>query len=184
MKREIRWKALLLCLITTIVHAQNSSRDKMIIADSENARVEFVKKDSWMEPLFANSWGYVIFPNVGKGGLGVGGASGNGAVYEKGTLEGMASLKQVTIGLQAGGQAYREVIFFENRDVMEKFRKGQIKLSAEVSAIAVDKGAAANVKFTDGMIVFVQQKAGLMYELSVGGQVFTFRKMMRNYKEL
>ena len=159
--------------------AQKASHDQMIISDSETARVEFIKKDKWMVSLFANSYGYVIFPNVGKGGLGVGGASGNGAVYEKGSLVGMASLKQVTVGLQAGGQAFREVIFFENSAVMEKFRNSQIKLSGEVSAIALDKGTAANVKFTDGMVVFVQPKAGLMYELSVGGQVFTFRAVAK-----
>jgi lipid-binding SYLF domain-containing protein len=159
--------------------AQKASHDQMIISDSETARVEFIKKDKWMVSLFANSYGYVIFPNVGKGGLGVGGASGNGAVYEKGSLVGMASLKQVTVGLQAGGQAFREVIFFENSAVMEKFRNSQIKLSGEVSAIALDKGTAANVKFTDGMVIFVQPKAGLMYELSVGGQVFTFRAVAK-----
>jgi len=179
MKKQTGWIALIVCLAVNIATAQKASRDQMIITDSENARKEFVKKDKWMEPLFSNSWGYVIFPNVGKGGLGVGGASGNGAVYEKGSLVGMASLKQITIGLQAGGQAYREVIFFENSAAMEKFRNGQLKLSAEVSAIAVDKGAAANVKFTDGMIVFVQQKAGLMYELSVGGQSFSFRQVAK-----
>jgi lipid-binding SYLF domain-containing protein len=159
--------------------AQKASHDQMIITDSETARVEFIKKDKWMESLFSNSFGYVIFPNVGKGGGGIGGASGNGAVYEKGNLVGMASLKQVTVGLQAGGQAFREVIFFENSAVMEKFRNSQIKLSSEVSAIALDKGTAANVKFTDGMVVFVQPKAGLMYELSVGGQAFTFRPVAK-----
>ena len=159
--------------------AQKASHDQMIITDSENARVEFIKKDKWMESLFTNSYGYVIFPNVGKGGLGIGGASGNGAVYEKGNLVGMASLKQVTVGLQAGGQAFREVIFFENSAAMEKFRNSQLKLSSEVSAIALDKGTAANVKFTDGMVVFVQPKAGLMYELSVGGQAFTFRPVAK-----
>jgi lipid-binding SYLF domain-containing protein len=159
--------------------AQKASHDQMIITDSETARVEFIKKDKWMESLFNNSYGYVIFPNVGKGGLGVGGASGNGAVYEKENLVGMASLKQVTIGLQAGGQAFREVIFFENRAVMEKFRNSQFKFSGEVSAIALDKGTAANVKFKDGIVVFVQPKAGLMYELSVGGQAFTFRPVAK-----
>ncbi|MBU3745030.1 MAG: hypothetical protein FGM61_10895 [Sediminibacterium sp.] len=177
---KIKWLLLLTVLIgLNELSAQKASRDQMIITDSEDARAEFIKKDKWMEPLFNSSFGYVIFPNVGKGGLGIGGASGNGAVFEKGNLVGMANLKQVTIGLQAGGQAYREVIFFENSAAMEKFRNGQLKLSAEVSAIAVDKGAAANVKFTDGMIVFVQQKAGLMYELSVGGQSFSFRPVAK-----
>jgi lipid-binding SYLF domain-containing protein len=178
------WIFLVASLMVVSVHAQKASKDQMIITDSEDARVEFIKKDKWMEPLFSNSFGYVIFPNVGKGGLGIGGATGNGAVYENGNLVGMANLKQVTIGLQAGGQAYREVIFFENSAVMEKFKNSQIKLTGEVSAIALDKGTAANVKFTDGMVIFVQQKAGLMYELSVGGQAFTFRPVASKYKSL
>jgi lipid-binding SYLF domain-containing protein len=114
---------------------------------------------------------------VGKGGLGVGGALGNGAVYEKGKLIGMAKLTQLNIGFQAGGQAYREVIFFENEEVLNNFKEDKVQLSAQASAVVANQGAAANAKYKNGVMVFTHVKGGLMYEASVGGQKFNFREL-------
>lgn len=130
-----------------------------------------------MKTLFDKAYGYVIFPNVGKGGFGVGAASGNGAVYEHKKCIGMAKLSQLSIGFQAGGQAYREVIFFESKKEMEQFKESRFEFSAQVSAVAVSEGASANVKYTDGVMVFTMQKGGLMYEASIGGQKFKFSKL-------
>ena len=130
-----------------------------------------------MKTLFDKAYGYVIFPNVGKGGFGVGAAAGNGAVYEHKRLVGMAKLSQLSIGFQAGGQAYREVIFFESKKEMEQFKESRFEFSAQVSAVAVSEGASANVKYTDGVMVFTMQKGGLMYEASIGGQKFKFTKL-------
>jgi lipid-binding SYLF domain-containing protein len=152
-------------------------KDKKVIADSKIAREEFIKTDGMMKNLFSNSYGYVIFPNVGKGAIGVGGAAGNGVAYEKGTVIGMAKMKQVTVGFQWGGQAYREVIFFENKDAMDRFKQNRIELSAQISAVAATAGASANAKYTNGVMVFTQQKGGLMYEASIGGQKLSFRKI-------
>jgi lipid-binding SYLF domain-containing protein len=130
-----------------------------------------------MKTLFDKAYGYVIFPNVGKGGFGIGAAAGNGAVYEHKRLIGMAKLSQLSIGFQAGGQAYREVIFFESKKEMEQFKESRFEFSAQVSAVAVSEGASANVKYTDGVMVFTMQKGGLMYEASIGGQKFNFSKL-------
>jgi lipid-binding SYLF domain-containing protein len=92
-------------------------------------------------------------------------------------MVGMAKLSQVSIGFQAGGQAYREVIFFESRKVLDRFKNSQLEFSADVSAVAVKSGASANAKYTKGVMVFSMQKGGLMYEASVGGQKFKFNKM-------
>jgi lipid-binding SYLF domain-containing protein len=152
-------------------------KDAKIIADSKTAKEEFINTDGMMKNLFSKSYGYVIFPNVGKGAIGVGGAAGNGVVYEQGALIGMANMKQVTVGFQWGGQAYREVIFFETKDAMDRFKQNKIELSAQVSAVAATAGASANAKYTNAVMVFTQQKGGLMYEASVGGQKFSFRKI-------
>ena len=101
-------------LISAGVFSQSDSKNKSIINDSRLAKNEFIKADKLMSSLFNNAYAYVIFPNVGKGGLGVGGAFGNGAVFQRGKVIGTAKLTQVTVGFQAGGQAYREVIFFES----------------------------------------------------------------------
>ena len=154
-----------------------SSKDKEIISDSQEAKASFTKQDPSLGGLFSKAYAYAIFPNVGKGGLGIGGAAGNGTAYEKGKLVGMAKLKQVTIGLQAGGQGYREVIFFENAESFKKFKENNVEFSAQVSAVAATAGASANAKYNEGVMVFTMQKGGLMYEASVGGQKFKFSKL-------
>jgi lipid-binding SYLF domain-containing protein len=127
-----------------------------------------------MKKHFSNAYGYVIFPNVGKGGIGIGGAAGNGVVYENGTEIGMAKLTQLSIGFQWGGQAYREIIFFESKETMDRFKESKVELSAQASAVAVTAGASADAKYVDGVMIFTMQKGGLMYEASVGGQKFKF----------
>jgi lipid-binding SYLF domain-containing protein len=157
--------------------AQNEEKDDKIVADAKEAKAEFIKGDGLMQNLFDNSYGYVIFPNVGKGAIGIGGAAGNGAVFQKGTLIGMAKMTQASFGFQWGGQAYREVIFFETEADLNRFKENKIEFSGQASAVAVTKGAAANIKYKDGVMIFSQTKAGLMYEASVGGQKFKYRAL-------
>ena len=127
-----------------------------------------------MKKHFSEAYGYVIYPNVGKGAIGIGGAAGNGVAWERGNMIGMAKLSQVSIGFQWGGQAYREVIFFESKDDMDRFKENRIELAAQASAIAVTAGASADAKYVDGVMVYTMQKGGLMYEASVGGQKLKF----------
>ena len=167
---------ILFSFITSVGYCQ-TSKDSKIIADSKDAKQEFITADGLMKNLFNSAYGYVIFPNVGKGGLGVGAASGNGAVFQGGRLIGMAKLSQVTVGFQAGGQAYREVIFFENAETLGKFKENKIQFSAQASAVAATAGASANLKYKNGILIFTKAKGGLMYEASVGGQKFKFRAL-------
>ena len=164
---------LLTALMPVGIKAQDDDKDKLL-NDANNARDEFIKSDALMKNLFDNSAGYVIFPNVGKGAIGVGGAAGNGILYEQGSPVGKAKMKQVTVGLQLGGQAYREVIFFESKSALDQFKGGNFEFSGQVSAVAVTKGASADVKYRNGIMVFTQEKGGLMYEASVGGQKFGY----------
>ena len=151
-----------------------SNKDRVLIEDVDSARAEFIRTDALMKSLFESAYGYVVFPNIGKGAIGVGGASGNGIVYEKGTMIGKAGMKQVTIGFQFGGQAYREVIFFETKETLDRFKEDKLEFSAEASAVAATVGASANAKYTNGVMIFTQLKGGLMYEASVGGQKFDY----------
>lgn len=172
------WLIVIICVLnTTLLFGQTTAKINKIIADSQSAKTEFIKSDPLMKALFDKAYGYVIFPNVGKGGFGVGGAAGNGVVYEQNKRVGMAKLSQVSIGFQAGGQAYREVIFFESKNEMDRFKESRFEFSAQASAVAVTEGASANVKYTNGVMVFTMQKGGLMYEASIGGQKFKFNKL-------
>ncbi|MDO9373874.1 MAG: YSC84-related protein [Bacteroidota bacterium] len=150
------------------------AKDERVINDSKRAKEEFVQTDPLMKSLFDNSYGYVLFPNVGKGAIGIGGAIGNGIVFEKGQMIGAAKLKQLSVGFQLGGQAYRQVIFFEDEAALQRFKENNFEFAAQASAVAVTKGASANIKYRDGVMVFSQQKGGLMYEASIGGQKFDY----------
>ncbi len=161
-------------LLVGAAFAQSSSKIRKLKTDSQVAKAAFIKGDALMSSLFNNAYAYVIFPNIGKGGLGIGGAAGNGIVYRNGTAIGSAKMKQLTIGFQAGGQAYREVIFFESQNDLNRFKEDKFELSAQASAVAVTEGASANVKYREGVMIFTQTKGGLMYEASVGGQKFDF----------
>lgn len=139
------------------------------------AIAEFTRADPGMAKLFSGARGYAIFPSVGKGAIGIGGARGKGWVYQSGTLIGQTTLTQLTIGLQLGGQAYREAIFFKDQTALDDFRRGNFELSAQASAVAVTAGASANAKYNGGVAIFTMTKGGLMYEASVGGQKFSFK---------
>lgn len=162
---------------STSAFSQTSEKQKDMIADTKEAKADFIKTDGLMSALFNKAFAYAIFPNVGKGGLGVGGAFGNGEVYQNGKRIGTAKLSQITVGLQAGGQAYREVIFFETEKDLERFKGNKLEFSAQTSAVAVKDGASGTAKYSDGVMIFTQTKGGLMYEASIGGQTFKFEKL-------
>jgi lipid-binding SYLF domain-containing protein len=158
---------------TRPVSAQ-SNKESSLLEDCEEAKADFLKTDALLKNLFDKAAGYVIFPNVGKGAVGVGGAAGNGIVFEKGKAIGKAKMTQVSVGFQFGGQAYRELIFFENEETLERFKKDKVEFSAQFSAVAATAGASANAKYTNGVMIFTQEKGGLMYEASIGGQKFKY----------
>lgn len=160
--------------VWTASSAQTDKKDKQLIEDSKNGVKDFIHTDSLMKQLFKNAYGYVVFPNVGKGAIGVGGASGGGIVHEKGAIVGKAQMTQVTVGFQFGGQAYREVVFFQDKATLDRFKENKVEFSAQVSAVAATAGASGNAKYTNGILIFTQQKGGLMYEASVGGQKFKY----------
>lgn len=137
----------------------------------------FKKTDPSLQKFFDASVGYAVFPGIGKGAMGIGGAHGKGLVYEKGKVVGEATLSQITVGFQLGGQSYAELIFFETEGALNDFKASQLAFSAQVSAVAAAEGASRNAKYQQGVAVFTIAKAGLMYEASVGGQKFKFKPL-------
>lgn len=134
----------------------------------------FKNKDPGIQVFFNKAYGYAVFPTVGKGGMGIGGAYGKGEVYAHGKLIGQSSLTQLTIGFQLGGQAYSEIIFFKDKATLDNFKSGNFAFSAQASAVAITAGASADADYSNGVAIFTLAKGGLMYEASVGGQKFSF----------
>jgi lipid-binding SYLF domain-containing protein len=152
--------------------------DRELIADAQATVAKFQKADPGMTRFFERAAGYAVFPDAGKGGLGIGGAHGTGVLFIKGQPVGKTTMTQVTIGAQAGGQAFAEVIFFETVATVTNFQKGEFKFSGSVSAVALKSGASAAAKYTDGVAVFTATKGGLMLEAAVGGQKFSYEPFM------
>lgn len=138
------------------------------------AIAEFKQTDEDINRFFDSAYGYVVFPSIGKGAIGIGGAAGKGLVYRNGALQGGSKMKQITVGFQFGGKSYREVIFFETADAYERFISNKFQFAAQASAVALKSGISADAKYTDGVAVFTMAIGGLMYEASVGGQKFRF----------
>ena len=165
------------------------------LADEYQDTINVFKKAGESGTYFGKSYGYAVFPTIGKGGVGVGGAYGKGRVYAKGKYVGDTSMAQVTVGLQLGGQAYSEIIFFEDERAFKEFTGGNFEFGADASAIAITASANAKASSTGasagasatknkaataggyhkGMATFTVAKGGLMYEASVGGQKFSYK---------
>jgi len=134
------------------------------------------KKISALKPYFKKAKGYAVFPNIGKAGIGIGGARGKGEVFEKDEVIGSTSVTQLSIGLQLGGQAFSQIIFFKGKKDLERFTQGNFEFGASASAALITEGANASADYSDGVAVLTFSKGGLMYEASIGGQKFSFQE--------
>ena len=157
--------------------AQSEKEKEKLMSESKDAKADFIKTDPSITSLFSSSQGYVIFPRNGKGGLIIGGSGGNGVLYEKEKSVGTAKMAQVTVGAQVGGASYREIIFFENKEALDRFKNNKYEFSSQISAVALKSGASKNAKYADGVLVFTEDLSGLMAEATVGGQKFTYKPL-------
>ena len=172
--RTLKLTGLVTVLALAGAYATLGTEEKPLGDQVKEAIQLFKSDDSKIVKLFESAYGYVVFPGIGKGAVGIGGAAGDGQVFEKGTLIGTARMTQITIGAQLGGQSFSEVIFFETKEALEAFRSSEWAMSAGVSAVAAAESASADAKYKNGVLVFTIAKGGLMFEASVGGQKFKF----------
>jgi lipid-binding SYLF domain-containing protein len=157
------------CLTTPETPTRRAELDN----DVQFAISQAKKEDPSLIGFFDAAAGYAVFPFVGKGAIGIGGAYGRGELYENGVMTGYCTLTQASVGLALGGQSYAEFIFFEGTEALNRFKYGDFTFAAQASAVALKSGAAANAKYDDGVAVFTLGQQGLMIEAAIGGQRFT-----------
>jgi lipid-binding SYLF domain-containing protein len=145
--------------------------------DVNTALAEAKVQDPSLQALLDRAHAYAIFPTVGKGAIGVGGAYGKGEAFEGGKMIGYCDLSQATIGLALGGQRFTEIIVFMNEAALDNFKNGKLKFAAQATATALKAGDSANAMYTDGVSVLTANAQGLMAEVSLGGQTFTFQPL-------
>ena len=153
----------------------NNSKGKKA-SDNTIKTLNKFKNISSLKPYFKKARGYAVFPNVGKGGIGIGGARGKGEVFEKGDVIGSTTLTQVSIGFQLGGQTFSQIIFFKDKKSLQRFTEGNFEFGASASAALISQGANASADYSNGVAVHTFSKGGLMYEASIGGQKFSYEE--------
>ncbi len=159
---------------TSTTEKSGSNAWRGLVGEAESTATAFREADPSLSRFFSDSVGYAIFPRVGKGAVGIGGAYGRGVLFERGEPTGRSTLTQVTIGPQLGGEAYSEVVFFETPAALARFKKSEYAMAAQVGAVVAASGASANARYAQGVAVFTLPRSGLMAEASVGGQRFAF----------
>jgi lipid-binding SYLF domain-containing protein len=163
-------------LLGSCATAPASREDKAaLVEEARTRRQQMQTEDPTLGALLQKGYGYALFPNVGKAALVVGGAYGRGVVYERGQHIGYSDLTQGSVGVQVGGQSFSELLVFENKEALERFKTGQFSFAAGASAVVLKSGAAANANFVDGVAVVVQPIGGVMVEAAIGGQQFTYQ---------
>ena len=165
-------------------------------ASKDDETTELFRHAGDSAKFFTDCYAYAVFPTIGAGGLIVGGARGKGHVYVHDRLVGDATMTQLSIGLQAGGQAYSEIIFFQNKRDLDEFESGKFEFDASASAVAITASASASVgtdrlsseasrsatdastngDYQTGMAVFTIAKGGLMYAANIAGEKFSYRE--------
>jgi lipid-binding SYLF domain-containing protein len=169
------------------------------LADKYDDALESFERQEATRPFFDSAYGYALFPTIGKGGIGIGGAYGDGRVYAQGTHIGDTSMAQLTIGMQLGGAAYSMIIFFEDERALREFTSGNFEFGAQASAVALTASVSAEAStgggatataaggrndatsvqggYRKGLAIFTVAKGGAMYEATLGGQKFKYKPL-------
>lgn len=186
-----------LALIIAVVLGASSVFAAAEVADY-SATINVFKDSPAVAKFFENSYGYAVFPTIGKAGFIVGGSYGKGQVYRDGKVTGKTSVVEGSLGFQLGGEAFSQIIFFEDKRAYDEFTSGNFEFGATAQAVVITAGAQAKAgttgtsagasagpktgvqaetEYVRGMATFVHSKGGLMYEASIGGQKFTFEPL-------
>ncbi len=148
---------------------------KAVLSSEVDEAIAIMKaKDKSIQKFFDKSYGYAVLPKVFKGAFLAGVAGGRGEVYEEGTMVGYCDMTQVSGGLSVGGEFFREIIFFRDKEDLDKFKSEEYTFSAQVTGVALVWGAAAKADYKAGMAVFIMTDTGVMVDASLGGQKFNF----------
>jgi len=175
----MRWGAMALLLAGSVLSGCSTApvtqeERSGLVQEATDALTQMAAADPGVDSLIRRGHGYALFPEVVKGGLVLGGGYGRGVVYEQGQHIGYASLAQASFGLQVGGHSYRELIVFESKAALDRFRENRLDFTADAEAVLADGGATANAQFIDGIVVVIAPRSGAMAQAAIGGQQITF----------
>jgi lipid-binding SYLF domain-containing protein len=161
----------------------DSTKPASLDQDCRDTLTAFTDLDVELKRYIEKAHAYAVFPKISKGGVGLGGASGRGLLYEQGKIVGNVRASQFTIGAQLGGMSFRQVVFFKDQSSVAEFKAGTFKFGAAAAAVAASKGGASNTDYSDGVAIFTLARNGAMLEASVGGMKYSFKPLSPGSKK-
>jgi lipid-binding SYLF domain-containing protein len=173
-KLSVALIALSMIFVSTFAQAWTPDNSNKLELSAARALINAKEKDPSLANWFDTAYAYAVFPKVGKGGIGIGGAHGKGIVILGDKTVANTSLSQLTVGFQLGGQVYSQFIMFKDQTAFNHFARGNFEMGAQISAVAITLGASADANYDGGVAVFTIAEGGLMYEATVGGQKFSY----------
>lgn len=167
-------------LSTAALFAVNALAADELGMQASQTIADFQNADPGLRSFMNNSAGYAVFPKVDKGGLVVGGARGDGVLFENGAITGRTRVTQGSIGAQIGGQTYSQILVFQSPSAVSTFKNGKFQLDADANAIALSSSVSKSLPltYTRGVAIFTMPRSGLMAQATVGGQKFSFEPLM------
>lgn len=127
-----------------------------------------------IQQVLDQSAGYAVFPSIGEGGAIIGGAYGQGILYEGGRRTGFVKVEQASVGAVLGGKSYAEIVVFRDREALRDVKDGEYELAGDADVVVLTTSAAATTTFKSKVVAFVMPVGGLMVDVSVAGQRFKF----------
>lgn len=164
--------SVLFCGCSTV--PQSPEARAVLSSEVDETIAVFKRRDPGITRFFDRSYGYAVFPRVFKGAFWVGGARGKGEVFEANQMIGYSSLSQASLGFSFGGEYFREIVFFRDKEDLDEFKTEEYTFSAQVTGVVLTTGAAAKTDYESGKAVFIMTESGLMVDVSLGGQKFNY----------
>lgn len=171
--------SVVLCLsVAACASTPKTASERRTLESRADATIaEMTAKDPGLRGVLDSSYAYAVLPSIGKGGAIVGGAHGTGILYERGVPKGFVVLNQASLGAQLGGQSFAEILVLRDRSATERLKSGNFQLGADIGAVAITAGAAAQAQFSNGVAAFVMPRGGLMVDISVSGQKLSYQPL-------
>lgn len=166
-------------VVLTLAAASSASAKTAAEIDAgvQAARAQCTAQIQGCKAAAEKAQGMLVFPEVTKAAVGIGGSYGEGALIVGGKTEGYYSTTSASIGLQLGAQTASQIIMFMTPPALDQFRKSSgWEVGANAQVTMIDQGKAADIDATlrgTPVVAFIFGQKGLMGDLSVKGAKIT-----------
>jgi lipid-binding SYLF domain-containing protein len=156
--------------------AKAASADE-INRKSQDALRNLYRTHPMAEEISRKAKAVLVFPNIIKAGLVIGGSLGDGELLEHGRPVGYYKSVSASWGLQAGAQSYGYAVFLMSKKAVEYLDRSEgWEIGVGPTVVIVNEGVAKNLSTStlkDDAYAFIFDQQGLMLSVSIEGSKIT-----------